>query len=283
MIEKDNIKDLFAKGLQDHKVQVDPALWTSISSSIGSGAAKNGLGLFAKTLIGAAASALIAGAVYLSLDSKPKENKQSPKESKKSVVSKKSKENTAAPQIIQLDQEQTYHHLQPVGATNYLTDEESNSAIPLQISQAAPEHTTTNLSTQGSPTTSIPHSIPVIVPTQTQAVQSIVPTATSAAQAPVKVVPNQFRLSLPNIFTPNNDAQNETLQIDWKQNTIEDFSIVVLNKENKVVFSSSDPHFDWDGSDLGGEKLARSAYIYFVAGVLNGQKWQQSSSLQIQY
>ncbi|MEN9969119.1 MAG: hypothetical protein RIR94_1314, partial [Bacteroidota bacterium] len=133
------------------------------------------------------------------------------------------------------------------------------------------------------PSTLIPHSIPVIIPTQTQVVQTVVPAPTSATQTPVKVVPNQLRVALPNIFTPNNDGQNETLQIDWNQNTIEDFSIVVLNKENQVVFSSSNPYFDWDGSDLGSEKLARGGYIYFVAGMLNGQKWQQSSSLQIQY
>jgi gliding motility-associated-like protein len=284
MIEKDNIKDLFAKGLQDHHVQVDPALWTSISSSIGAGAAKTGLGLLSKILIGVGASASIAGVVYLSLDREnPTPKKQDAKTQQETVHSKEAEENTAAPQTNELDQQQNLHTRTPLPAVNYLIEEGGNATIQLQLSQAAPEHTTTILSNQASQTTSIPHSIPVSIPTQTQAVQTIVPAPESASQAPVKVVPNQFRVSLPNIFTPNNDGQNETLQIDWKQKTIEDFSIVVLNKENQVVFSSSNPHFDWDGSDLGSEKLARGAYIYFVAGVLDGQKWQQSSSLQIQY
>lgn len=278
MIEKDHIKDLFAKGLQDYQTQVDPALWASISSSIKAGATKTGLGLLSKILIGISVSAVTVGAVYLSSNANTTKDKQIPKESKEIVVSKEPKENTAAPQI---NQKQTYHHLQSVPGTNYLTNEEAASVIQLQISQEAPEQISNVLSTQSVTPTIIAHSIAVDIPTQT--VQSIVPAPTSATQTPIKVVPNQLLVSLPNIFTPNNDGQNEMLQIDWKQNTIEDFSIVVLNKENQVAFSSSNPHFDWDGSSLGGEKLARGVYIYFVAGVLNGQKWQQSSSLQIQY
>jgi hypothetical protein len=93
MTEKDNIKDLFAKGLQDYQVQVDPALWTSISSSIGTGAAKTGLGLFAKTLIGVAAITIVAGTVYLSFETKGQKVKkqvvQSPQETSKSKEAKK--------------------------------------------------------------------------------------------------------------------------------------------------------------------------------------------------
>ena len=73
MTEKDQIKELFAKGLQDHQVQVDPALWSSISSSIGTGAAKTGLGLLAKTLIGVATATVVVGAVYLSFETKKQE------------------------------------------------------------------------------------------------------------------------------------------------------------------------------------------------------------------
>lgn len=278
MIEKDNIKDLFAKGLQDHHVQVDPALWSSISSSIGTGAAKTGLGLLAKMLIGVAASSVIALAVYFSVlvNSKTESTqiKEPQKNTKERIPSQESAINNSN-ETIGLEE------------TQVVLDQLNTVNIPgedtVLNNQVLPNNPNPVQNLGVVPSTMMPHSIPVIIPTQKQAVQTIVPAPASATQTAVTLVPNQFRVSLPNIFTPNNDGQNETLQIDWKQNTIEDFSIVVLNKENQVVFNSSNPYFDWDGSDPGSEKLARGNYIYFVAGMLNGQKWQQSSSLQIQY
>jgi len=278
MIEKDNIKDLFAKGLQDHQVQVDPALWSSISSSLGTGAAKTGLGLLAKTLIGVAAGSVIGVAVYFSVQTKSKaettQNKALQKDTKERIPSQEpaiynSNETIGLEESQVVSEQLNIIHIP--GEDTVL----NNLVIPTSPKPIQNQSIV--------PSALVPHSIPVIIPTQTQVVQTVVPAPTSATQTPVNVVPNQLRVALPNIFTPNNDGQNETLQIDWKQNTIEDFSIVVLNKENQVVFSSSNPYFDWDGSDPGSEKLARGNYIYFVAGVLNGQKWQQSSSLQIQY
>jgi gliding motility-associated-like protein len=136
------------------------------------------------------------------------------------------------------------------------------------------------------PSTLIPHSIPVNIlntAVSTTNTPSIAPQPNSSSPIQTQVLPKQYSISLPNIFTPNGDGQNETLQIEWKQQDIEDFSIVVLNQNNNVLFSSSNPEFNWDGTDPSGEKIARGTYIYFVTGVLNGQKWQQSSSLQIQY
>jgi gliding motility-associated-like protein len=278
MIEKDNIKDLFAKGLQDHHVQVDPALWTSISSSIGAGTAKTGLGLLSKTLIGVAASSVIAVAVYFSVQVNSKTEstkiKALQKNTKERIPSQEPAINNSN-ETIGLEETQVV--LNQLNTVNIPGEDTILDVLVLPTNPNPIQNRSV------VPSTLIPHSIPVIIPTQTQVVQTVVPAPTSATQTPVKVVPNQLRVALPNIFTPNNDGQNETLQIDWNQNTIEDFSIVVLNKENQVVFSSSNPYFDWDGSDLGSEKLARGGYIYFVAGMLNGQKWQQSSSLQIQY
>jgi gliding motility-associated-like protein len=278
MIEKDNIKDLFAKGLQDHHVQVDPALWTSISSSIGAGTAKTGLGLLSKTLIGVAASSVIAVAVYFSVQVNSKTEstkiKALQKNTKERIPSQEPAINNSN-ETIGLEETQVV--LNQLNTVNIPGEDTILDVLVLPTNPNPIQNRSV------VPSTLIPHSIPVIIPTQTQVVQTVVPAPTSATQTPVKVVPNQLRVALPNIFTPNNDGQNETLQIDWNQNTIEDFSIVVLNKENQVVFSSSNPYFDWDGSDLGSEKLARGGYIYFVAGMPNGQKWQQSSSLQIQY
>jgi gliding motility-associated-like protein len=277
MTEKDQIKELFAKGLQDHQVQVDPALWSSISSSIGTGAAKTGLGLLAKTLIGVAVSAVVAGAVYLSLEQdKPAPKKQEgktlqeakkPIESKEVIITKPTK-----PTI------QTLHYDPlPIGCFPIIDDTEFG--IPDFDAQP---YSGTNAEVQAFTSAIEPENVPVVNPTQGQLVQQI---ATPSQIAPIQEAQAKKTtpISLPNIFTPNGDGQNEALQINWDRAEVQDFSIVVLDAQNKVVFKSSDPEFSWNGTDLGEEKLPRGNYIYFVSAVIDGQKWQQSSNLQIQY
>ena len=277
MTEKDQIKELFAKGLQDHQVQVDPALWSSISSSIGTGAAKTGLGLLAKTLIGVAASAVVAGAVYLSLEQdKPAPKKQEgktlqeakkPIESKEVIITKPTK-----PSI------QTLHYDPlPIGCFPIIDD----TAFGIPDFDAQP-YSGTNTEAQAFTSGIEPHAVPVVNPTQDQLVQQI---TTPSQIAPIQEAQAKKTtpISLPNIFTPNGDGQNEALQINWDRAEVQDFSIVVLDAQNKVVFKSSDHEFSWNGTDLGEEKLPRGNYIYFVSAVIDGQKWQQSSNLQIQY
>jgi len=275
MTEKDNIKDLFAKGLQDHQVQVDPALWTSISSSIGAGAAKTGLGLFAKTLIGVAATAIVAGTVYLSFETKSQEVKKqevkTPQETSKSREDKK-----ITPTAPTKPTYQTFSYDPPAIGCFDINDELFIPDFDALYSSGAPIE-------EPSLTSGIePQAVTEVISAQAQVVQPIIAPAQVETQQAVQAK-KPTRIALPNIFTPNGDGQNETLQIDWGSNAIQDFSIVVLDAKNNVVFKSDRPDFDWDGTDLRGEKLPRAHYIYFVSALLDGQKWQQSSSLQIQY
>ncbi len=281
MTEKDQIKELFNKGLQDHQVQVDPALWSSISSSIGASSAKAGLGLLSKALIGVAASSVIGVAVYFSVQAKSKaettQNKELQKETKENIPTQKSADHNSNETI---GSEETQVVLEQNNTINMPIED---TVLNIQVLHSNPSPIQ-NQSVM--PSTLIPHSIPVnILNTAVSATNTpnIAPRPNSNSTIQTQVLPKQYSISLPNIFTPNGDGQNETLQIEWKQQDIQDFSIVVLNQNNNVLFSSSNPTFSWDGTDPSGEKIARGTYIYFVTGVLNGQKWQQSSSLQIQY
>lgn len=281
MTEKDHIKELFAKGLQDHQVSVDPTLWSSISSSIGASSAKAGLSILAKTLIGVAASSVIAVAVYYSVQSNSKAettpNKEPQKEVKKSNLTQKSAENNSKETIAIQEAPVIF------GQNNTINIPIEDTILNFQPLQSNPA---SSQNQSFVPSTLIPHSIPVIIPNngvRVTTTPSIAAQTNSSSQIQAQVLPKQYTISLPNIFTPNGDGQNEALQIEWKQQQIEDFSIVVLNQTNNVLFSSSNPAFIWDGTDPSGEKIARGTYIYFVTGMLNGQKWQQSSSLQIQY
>lgn len=289
MTEQDNIKELFAKGLQDHQVPVDPAIWSAVSASIGATAAKTGLGLFAKTLIGVAATAIVAGTVYLSLETKSqKVEKQVVQKTQETSKSKEDKKIT--PTAPAKTTYQTFYYDPPAIGCFDIKDDDlfipdfdaqtysgNSTEVQALTSAIVPQATSVVIPAQGQLIQ------PIATPSQNNPVQEAQATAAPAQNPRITPLTNTPKIKLPNVFTPNNDGQNDWLEIDWKGLAVSDFSLVVLNQNNQVVYRSSEPNFNWNGTDLGGEKLAPGFFIYFVTSQINGEKWQQSSSLQIQY
>ncbi|MEN9292060.1 MAG: hypothetical protein RLZZ357_1904 [Bacteroidota bacterium] len=289
MTEQDNIKELFAKGLQDHQVPVDPAIWSAVSASIGATAAKTGLGLFAKTLIGVAATAIVAGTVYLSLETKSqKVEKQVVQKTQETIKSKEDKKIT--PTAPAKTTYQTFYYDPPAIGCFDIKDDDlfipdfdaqtysgNSTEVQALTSAIVPQATSVVIPAQGQLIQ------PIATPSQNNPVQEAQATAAPAQNPRITPLTNTPKIKLPNVFTPNNDGQNDWLEIDWKGLAVSDFSLVVLNQNNQVVYRSSEPNFNWNGTDLGGEKLAPGFFIYFVTSQINGEKWQQSSSLQIQY
>ena len=287
MIEKDNIKELFAKGLQDHHISVDPALWSSISSSIGTGSAKAGLGILTKVLIGVAASSIVGVAVYLTVQTTQTEPKKINQEQKfntpqpnknpsRSIQTESSiKSSTTNQTIVEVN-------IPPIDDSALENQPAQNQVVSIQDAIKQPHVLQDHLLSNS--VVPVPTQKPTPAQSQSANTQPTTPTNTQnqvvnqgqQTEKPIRIV-------LPNIFTPNGDGKNETLQIDWNEFEVLDFSIVVLDTKNNVVFKNNDPNFQWNGANLGGEKLAAGYYIYFVTGLLNEQQWQQSSSLQIQY
>ena len=287
MTQKDNIKELFAKGLQDHHISVDPALWSSISSSIGTGSAKAGLGILTKVLIGVAASSIVGVAVYLTVQTTQTEPKKINQEQKfntpqpnknpsRSIQTESSiKSSTTNQTIVEVN-------IPPIDDSALENQPAQNQVVSIQDAIKQPHVLQDHLLSNS--VVPVPTQKPTPAQSQSANTQPTTPTNTQ------NQVVNQgqqtekpIRIALPNVFTPNGDGKNETLQIDWNEFEVLDFSIVVLDTKNNVVFKNNDPNFQWNGANLGGEKLAAGYYIYFVTGLLNEQQWQQSSSLQIQY
>ena len=287
MTQKDNIKELFAKGLQDHHISVDPALWSSISSSIGTGSAKAGLGILTKVLIGVAASSIVGVAVYLTVQTTQTEPKEINQEQKfntpqpnknpsRSIQTESSiKSSTTNQTIVEVN-------IPPIDDSALENQPAQNQVVSIQDAIKQPHVLQDHLLSNS--VVPVPTQKPTPAQSQSANTQPTTPTNTQnqvvnqgqQTEKPIRIV-------LPNIFTPNGDGKNETLQIDWNEFEVLDFSIVVLDTKNNVVFKNNDPNFQWNGANLGGEKLAAGYYIYFVTGLLNEQQWQQSSSLQIQY
>lgn len=93
-------------------------------------------------------------------------------------------------------------------------------------------------------------------------------------------VKQAVKIELPDIFTPNGDYQNDVLFI--KDYNLQDFSMVVLNSANQVVYRTNDPHFRWDGTDMFGSPVPDGNYVYMVTGYdENGLPVNASSLLKI--
>lgn len=50
----------------------------------------------------------------------------------------------------------------------------------------------------------------------------------------------------PDVFTPNGDGANDYYSIEIQN--INNFHVMIMDVNNKIVFESSDPQFKWDGS-----------------------------------
>ena len=91
----------------------------------------------------------------------------------------------------------------------------------------------------------------------------------------------ELEVVLSNVFTPNGDGTNDFLSI--QSEGLQDFSVVILNQANKIVYQSTDSKFSWDGKLVSGDDAPAGNYIYFVtAKSPTGKSIQQSSTLFIQ-
>jgi len=103
-----------------------------------------------------------------------------------------------------------------------------------------------------------------------------------AKKTGIKQEKQSIEVVLPNVFSPNNDGQHDEFFIDFKDYEIQDFNMVIMDKSNKVVYTSNDPKFNWNGMDLNGNPVQPGTYLYYFTGVVNDKTpISKFSSLQI--
>ena len=67
-------------------------------------------------------------------------------------------------------------------------------------------------------------------------------------------------LWIPNIFFPGG-AENNRFFLSFNQQLLE-FEIYIYDRRGQLVYTSTDPRFEWDGTDLHGQPLPQGAYVY---------------------
>ncbi|HXP53177.1 MAG TPA: gliding motility-associated C-terminal domain-containing protein, partial [Bacteroidia bacterium] len=68
--------------------------------------------------------------------------------------------------------------------------------------------------------------------------------------------------TVPNVFTPNNDGQNDTFLIKaFYEST---YNIEIYNRWGILVYKSTDPNSPWTGKDESGQMVSDGVYYYII-------------------
>ncbi len=274
MIEKDYIKDLFQDKLTSHEVPVRADMWTSISSSIGttSSVVASGITITTKIFIAlGVASATVIGIYLLSEKEQTKpeipKKQELPKNTEDAQQLIIDDEKEKSEKIILLNTEKSQVQQKDaitIQSNEELTTQENHLIEAKQENGLEKINNTENTKIQNNQNNSPPKSE-----------ESTEQQNDSENKIETKVI-------LPNIFTPNGDGKNDQLSIQIQEVT--EFSIVVLNQANKVIFTSNDPNFSWDGITMQGEIAPAGNYVYYISAKdKNGKSITKYSSLTISY
>jgi gliding motility-associated-like protein len=257
---KDDIKDLFGEKLGKFEANVRPEMWSNISSQLGnvaSVAGSTGATVFTKTIIAVSVAASIVVVSYFAF-SDSKTNELLP--NKTISVSEKvtPQKETQSNEVVLKDDVYNKEHfvnevtnLFPSDNFNaFLSDDntEGNNLIEQKLIQTLIVNDIQQEVTNG-------------VVLQNEKIEDL---HNDNALTETIVVTEEFDYIgvLPNVFTPNGDRINDFLSIGAKN--LSDFSIVVIDKNSKIVYQSTDVNFIWDGSSLSGDLVEKGSYIYYV-------------------
>ena len=72
---------------------------------------------------------------------------------------------------------------------------------------------------------------------------------------------------LPNVFTPNNDGQNDFYHPIEPYRFVEKIDIKIYNRWGNLVFQTEDPDINWDGKNYLSGKLVSSGVYYYICDV----------------
>jgi gliding motility-associated-like protein len=272
MEDKDHIQELFRDKLSGMESSVRPELWSGIASQLGAVApAAVGVSVLTKVIIGASIAASVAVATYIILDNKaPEPIKETAKESISDSILEK--QNETIDETVSMVEERTF--IVPQLENTPSPNETQFKNEPLKVDGGIkPEDFVKPIVQPEKVVPVLNDPLPIDPPVITPAAPVIDP--------PVQeMVSPVTKLHLPNVFTPNGDGDNDFLFV--KNEGLSDFNMIVLDLNNKVIYQTNDPDFQWNGLDLFGEQVKEGRYIYYITAMdANRQPVNQYSSLFI--
>ncbi len=284
MEEKDFIKDLFQEKLSNFETPVRPEVWSSISSSIGATSVTTGLSLITKLIIGTSLTVAVSVGIWFAVSNSENESqtkKELIKKDKESVLEVKEEakvKETTSPKFSDVQNKTSVDEI--VLLTSPITNVDSKNIV-LQQNQNS-NNSTPKFQEQifEEKQELTPAFTPKIESKSDSKVENTSSNQNSGAkQAPIQ---SEIKISLPNVFTPNGDGNNDLFEIPKVE--LSDFSLVVLDQKGKTIFSTIELEFNWDGTMMNGEKVPTGNYVYFItAKDATGKSFTKYSNLSIRY
>ncbi len=267
-MEKDQLKELFNETFQNFEQAVRPELWntlaTKINVSTASGiVAKKGISLFSKLVIATAvvSSFGVIGYVLTTQHVKKgghlelKKNEKTAQDSTPDSLSKTQDTGDKNTQHIDFCLSPKEQH-EKLSSTIFSIDE----VVPVDVPTETKPIVFNSSNGEQQKSGILLHEENNEVRQQNDAIQSV---RDENQLTVVQTDKEDYYLGeLPNVFTPNKDGINDFFRIDSKG--FVDFSIVILDKNNRIVFQSDSPDFIWDGNAVDGQECEMNQYIYFI-------------------
>jgi gliding motility-associated-like protein len=99
----------------------------------------------------------------------------------------------------------------------------------------------------------------------------------------VSPLDGQMDKLIPNVFTPNNDQQNDFFKVAAENinDCFDSFNIAIYNRWGQPVFDSPDFHFKWDGKNKKGKELSPGVYFYLIEGNFQSQSFRYNGMVQL--
>jgi gliding motility-associated-like protein len=276
-MEKETFESVLKEKLGNHELPVNPALWKSVSTQAGLSSGSTGLGLGAWIGIASSIVAIAVGVVYFTSGNE----KPATANLEKTTVEKTikvpnnntaqdlSKEKKNTPSMSELKTE-------PVIEDRFGSVDEGTPSSNLEVDF--------NLHVSKNESFNAPLPVaqePMKAPNPSTVIVNNCPQPIALTELPPTEKPSVKKIIvMPNAITPNGDGINDVLSLD--SDGLTDFNVVVLDVANKLVYSSTDPSFKWNGTLLNGDAAPAGTYqYYFTAKDENGTWCNQFSSLTI--
>lgn len=259
MEDKDYIKELFSEKLRNQEAPVNPELWSSISASIGSSAVSTAMALSTKIIIGISAAAVVTVASFVALkDDKPEAQKVNTDKTQEAITPK-TQETQQVADAISNDGKTTF--VETAKAQTLLED--GNEVIHTNPPVEVEELPIKTIAEPVDPADKKAKEEPIVFGGEKQEEKKAgEPSGTGSANPNNPELKVKYTLGkLPTAFSPNGDNINDLFFIE--STGLIDFSLTIVDAKGDKVFSTTDPNFKWDGTNLAGEELPEGDYIYF--------------------
>jgi gliding motility-associated-like protein len=97
----------------------------------------------------------------------------------------------------------------------------------------------------------------------------------------IEVLPNSAITRIPNIFTPNNDGNNDYFFVESKN--IEEYHLMIMDVKGNLIYTTKNIDDKWDGITLSGTLISEGQYIVILAARgTDGKIFEFKTPLKVQ-